>query len=53
VRHDCFLKHGIGRRISFDNLRIVVVLETKVYVYNFADLSLIDQIDTIKNPHGL
>lgn len=33
--------------------RIVVVLETKVYVYNFADLSLIDQIDTIKNPHGL
>ena len=31
----------------------MVVLETKVYVYNFADLSLIDQIDTIKNPHGL
>jgi len=33
--------------------RIVVVLENKVYVYNFADLNLLDQIDTMPNPKGL
>jgi len=33
--------------------RIVVVLENKVYVYNFADLKLLDQIDTYTNPRGL
>ena len=33
--------------------RVVVVLERKIYVYNFHDLKLIDHIDTIQNPHGL
>eukprot|EP01104_Vermistella_antarctica_P016841 TRINITY_DN5842_c0_g1_i1.p1 TRINITY_DN5842_c0_g1~~TRINITY_DN5842_c0_g1_i1.p1 ORF type:complete len:363 (-),score=82.25 TRINITY_DN5842_c0_g1_i1:66-1154(-) len=33
--------------------RIVVVLEKKVYVYNFADLQLVDQIETSYNPKGL
>lgn len=33
--------------------RIVVVLETKVYVYNFKDLKLLDNITTIMNPNGL
>ena len=33
--------------------RIVVVLEQKIYVYNFADLKLIDHIETIVNPFGL
>eukprot|EP01114_Cavostelium_apophysatum_P010589 TRINITY_DN2449_c0_g2_i1.p1 TRINITY_DN2449_c0_g2~~TRINITY_DN2449_c0_g2_i1.p1 ORF type:complete len:355 (+),score=66.06 TRINITY_DN2449_c0_g2_i1:178-1242(+) len=33
--------------------RIVVVLENKVYVYNFADLQLLHQIETFSNPKGL
>ena len=33
--------------------RVVVVLERKIYVYNFADLKLVDHIDTISNPLGL
>lgn len=33
--------------------RVVVVLERKIYVYNFADLKLVDHIDTIVNPLGL
>jgi hypothetical protein len=33
--------------------RVVVVLESRVYVYNFADLRLIDAIDTCNNPKGL
>jgi len=33
--------------------RIVVVLESKVYVYNFADLQLLHQIETTPNPKGL
>eukprot|EP01111_Echinosteliopsis_oligospora_P010261 TRINITY_DN3161_c0_g1_i2.p1 TRINITY_DN3161_c0_g1~~TRINITY_DN3161_c0_g1_i2.p1 ORF type:complete len:317 (+),score=52.18 TRINITY_DN3161_c0_g1_i2:90-1040(+) len=33
--------------------RIVVVLENKVYIYNFADLKLVGQIDTASNPRGL
>ena len=32
--------------------RIVVVLEHKIYVYNFADLKLVDHIETISNPKG-
>jgi hypothetical protein len=31
----------------------VVVLSTKVYVYRFSDLKLIDQISTVTNPRGL
>lgn len=33
--------------------RVVVVLEHKIYVYNFADLKLVDHIETISNPKGL
>jgi WD repeat-containing protein 45 len=32
---------------------VVVVLENRIYVYNFADLRLIDAIDTCNNPRGL
>eukprot|EP01087_Luapelamoeba_hula_P011461 TRINITY_DN3116_c0_g1_i3.p1 TRINITY_DN3116_c0_g1~~TRINITY_DN3116_c0_g1_i3.p1 ORF type:complete len:330 (-),score=73.33 TRINITY_DN3116_c0_g1_i3:19-1008(-) len=40
-----------GVRLRRD--RIVVALENKVYVYNFADLQLIHQIETTANPKGL
>lgn len=33
--------------------RIVVVLRTKIYVYNFKDLKIVHQIETIENPKGL
>ncbi|KAK9919869.1 hypothetical protein M0R45_028443 [Rubus argutus] len=33
--------------------RIVVVLHQKIFVYNFADLKLLHQIETIANPKGL
>lgn len=33
--------------------KVVVVLENRVFVYNFADLRLIDGIDTCYNPKGL
>ncbi|OQR98384.1 hypothetical protein THRCLA_06731 [Thraustotheca clavata] len=33
--------------------RVVVVLQNKIYVYNFADLKLLDHIETITNPKGL
>jgi hypothetical protein len=32
--------------------RVVVALVNKVYVYNFADLSLLDHIDTAENAKG-
>ena len=32
--------------------RIVVVLEAKVYVYNFSDLKPLLQIETVSNPKG-
>ncbi|XP_021762316.1 autophagy-related protein 18d-like isoform X3 [Chenopodium quinoa] len=40
-----------GVRLRRD--RIVVVLEHKVYVYNFLDLKLLHQIETLANPRGL
>lgn len=33
--------------------RVVVVLESKVFVYNFKDLKLLDQITTVSNSKGL
>lgn len=33
--------------------RVVVILESRIYVYNFADLKLVDHIETISNPKGL
>ncbi|KAJ9696451.1 hypothetical protein PVL29_008601 [Vitis rotundifolia] len=38
-------------RLQLD--RIVVVLEQKIFVYNFADLKLLHQMETIANPKGL
>ncbi|KAL6968474.1 Autophagy-related protein 18a [Sarracenia purpurea var. burkii] len=40
-----------GVRLRRD--RIVVVLEQKIFVYNFSDLKLLHQIETITNPKGL
>lgn len=33
--------------------RVVVVLESKIFVYNFADLKLVDHIETTSNKKGL
>ena len=33
--------------------KVFVVLETRIYVYRFNDLLLIDAIDTYPNPNGL
>eukprot|EP00252_Welwitschia_mirabilis_P006407 TRINITY_DN1728_c0_g1_i1.p1 TRINITY_DN1728_c0_g1~~TRINITY_DN1728_c0_g1_i1.p1 ORF type:complete len:394 (+),score=43.46 TRINITY_DN1728_c0_g1_i1:245-1426(+) len=41
------------RAVRLRRDRIVVVLDHKIYVYNFADLKLLQQIDTIENPNGL
>ncbi|CAK9178029.1 unnamed protein product [Ilex paraguariensis] len=40
-----------GVRLRRD--RIVVILEQKIFVYNFSDLKLLHQIETIANPKGL
>ena len=31
----------------------MVVLDSRIYVYNFADLRLVDAIDTCYNPKGI
>lgn len=41
------------RAVKLRRDRIVVALEQKVYVYNFADLKLLSQIETVANPRGL
>ncbi|KAJ4955521.1 hypothetical protein NE237_012304 [Protea cynaroides] len=41
------------RAVRLRRDRIVVVLEQKILVYNFADLKLLHQIETISNPKGL
>ncbi|KAL6613861.1 hypothetical protein ACP70R_036131 [Stipagrostis hirtigluma subsp. patula] len=40
-----------GVRLRRD--RIIVVLENKIFVYNFSDLKLVHQIETAPNPKGL
>ncbi|KAK4801177.1 hypothetical protein SAY86_021664 [Trapa natans] len=41
------------RGVKLRRDRIVVVLEHKIYVYNFMDLKLLHQIETLSNPRGL
>ncbi|KAG1338187.1 autophagy-related protein 18c [Cocos nucifera] len=41
------------RSVKLRRDRIVVVLERKIYVYNFLDLKLLHQIETLSNPKGL
>ncbi|XP_030532662.1 autophagy-related protein 18a-like [Rhodamnia argentea] len=41
------------RSVRLRRDRIVVVLEQTVFVYNFADMKLLHQIETIANPKGL
>ncbi|XP_054803054.1 autophagy-related protein 18a-like [Prosopis cineraria] len=40
-----------GVRLRRD--RIIVAMEHKIFVYNFADLKLLHQIETLANPKGL
>ncbi|KAK7337424.1 hypothetical protein VNO77_17998 [Canavalia gladiata] len=40
-----------GVRLRRD--RIIVVVEQKIFVYNFVDLKLMHQIETVANPKGL
>lgn len=41
------------RAVRLRRDRVVVALANKVYVYNFADLSLLDHIDTADNAKGV
>ncbi len=41
------------KAVRMSRERVVVVLEYRVYVYNFADLNLLHTIETISNPRGL
>ena len=41
------------RSVRLRRDRIVVVLEHKIYIYNFSDLKLLHQIETIPNPKGI
>lgn len=40
------------RNVKLRRDRVVVVLQNKVYVYNFADLNLLDHLETVDNPRG-
>jgi len=33
--------------------KIIVVVQERIYVYNFSDLRLVDAVDTYDNPKGL
>ena len=41
------------KAVRMSRERVVVVLEYKIYVYNFADLNLLHSIETVSNPKGL
>ncbi|KAL8552400.1 hypothetical protein ACS0TY_001189 [Phlomoides rotata] len=41
------------RGVKLRRDRVVVVLEHKIYVYDFVDLKLLHQIETLANPRGL
>lgn len=41
------------KNVKLKNDKVVVVLEKKIFVYNFTDLKLLDQIETCPNPRGM
>ena len=41
------------RNVKLRRDRVVVVLRRKIYVYNFADLTMLHHIETVDNPRGL
>jgi hypothetical protein len=43
----------VVKAVKLTKDKIVVVLETRTYIYNFDDLRLIDAIETCPNPKGL
>ncbi|CAG9332883.1 WDR45B_3 [Blepharisma stoltei] len=47
----CFREEVKGVRLRRD--RIIVILDTKIYVYNLQDLKMQDHIDTAPNPKAL
>ncbi|KAH7654107.1 WD40-repeat-containing domain-containing protein [Dioscorea alata] len=48
-----FAYRSIVRAVKLRQDLIIVVLEYKIYVYNFTDLKLLHQIETVSNPKGL
>ncbi|KAM3138590.1 hypothetical protein pb186bvf_009342 [Paramecium bursaria] len=44
---------GVIKNVKLRQDRIVVVQDTKIYVYNFTDLKLLDQIETYVNLRGI
>jgi len=45
--------NSIINSVKLRHDKIVVAVDEKVFVYNFSDLNIIDQIPTVKNPKGL
>lgn len=41
------------RSVKLRKDKVIVVLEHKIYVYNFQNLKMIEVIDTCANPKGL
>lgn len=41
------------RAVRLRRDRVVVALDRRVYTYNFADLTLVDHVETTENPRGL
>ncbi len=48
----CLVVGAVREGVKLRRDKIVVALENKVYVYNFADLQLVHQIETTANPKG-
>ncbi|KAK4282474.1 hypothetical protein QN277_013847 [Acacia crassicarpa] len=44
---------SVVRGVRLRRDRIIVVVEQKIFVYNFADFKLLHQIETLANPKGL
>jgi WD40 repeat protein len=44
---------SVAKSVKLTNNRIVVALDHKMYIYNFTDLKLLEQIPTSHNPNGL